>query len=121
MAALVDGTVYTVVGDQDYIDLQIVQADGVSPRDLAGNTNIKVRLLQIVDKTTIIFDIIGNSKVEVLDEANGQIRIKQAGDEYTQQAEYTYYIDVIDNIGSHAIPMKEELRQKWFVAPKIGA
>jgi hypothetical protein len=121
MAIVVDGTVYTVVGDVDFIDLQILNADGVTPRSLVGHTDIKVRLLNDVDSTTIIFTESGG-KVEVLDSGeDGEIRIKQDGNEYTQQSLYTYYVDIIDSLGPHAVPMRQELRQKWHVAAKIGA
>ena len=119
MAIIVDGTVYTVVGDQDFIDLQILLADGVTPRDLTERTGLKVRLLHITDGTTIIFT--EGPKLVVTDQVNGEIRIKQAVDEYSQQAEYRYYVDVIDSVGSHAVPTREDLRPKWIVAPKTGA
>jgi hypothetical protein len=119
MAILVDGTVYTVVGDQDYIDLQILMADGISPRSLGSATDIKVRLINDVDGSTIVFSILSGAKVEIIDSDNGKIRIKQDGTEYSQQSTYTYYVDIVDAIGPHAVPMRQDLRPKWIVAAKI--
>lgn len=119
MAILVNGTVYTVVGDTDPIDLQILQADGVTPRSLAGHTNIKVRLKNDADNSVIVFTKDGG-KITVLDEDEGEIRVIQAGSEYTQQSVYTYYVDIIDSAGSHIVPKRQELRPKWNVAAEIG-
>jgi hypothetical protein len=117
MAVLVDGTVYTVVGSQDFIDLKVLDADGVTSRSLAGRTNLHVRLINTVDNTTIIFT--EGPKLEVTDEDEGELRIKQAADEYSQEGNYKYYVDIVDSIGSHPVPMREDLWPKWIVAPRI--
>jgi hypothetical protein len=119
MAIVVNGTVYTVVGDVDYIDLQILMADGVTPRSLGSATNIKVRLRNIVDDSTIVFSILNGAKVQIIDSDNGKIRVKQDGNEYSHQSEYRYYVDIIDALGPHAVPMRQDLRPPWIVAAKI--
>ena len=119
MTILVDGTVYTVVDDVDFIDLQILMADGVTPRSLGSATDIIVRLENITDNSLITFTE-ASGKVEITDEDEGIIRIKQDGTEYSQQSEYSYYVDIIDALGPHAVPMRQELRPRWIVAAKIG-
>jgi hypothetical protein len=119
MAILLNGTVYTVVGDQDFIQLQIFEANGTTPQSLVGRTGLKVRLFKKTDGSNVVFT--EGPKLVVTDEDEGKITIKPALDEFTQEGSYVYYVDIIDSIGAHAVPKKEESRPLWIVAPKIGS
>jgi hypothetical protein len=117
--SLVNGDVTIRAGSQDYITWQLLQEDGVSPVDLSTANEVALRLKNKKDKTTKSFSTIDVPQKFLLEDAeNGKIQLRPAADDFPLAAQYDFYVDVIDSIGSHPIP--EDQNYKLKVIDKIS-
>jgi hypothetical protein len=109
--ATVDGNIILRSGSEDPVILQLLQDDGVTPIDLAGISNLTLRLKNISDGTAKTFT---GAKLTVADADNGKIQLAQVAADFPAAAVYEYYVTFTDSGGkAHAVP--EDKNYTWRV------
>ncbi len=113
----VNGDVEIKAGSEDYIDLQLLQDDGVTPVDLSAATSVELRLRNTADQVIKTFATIDASpKLFIIDAAQGKIQLRQKAVDFPGAAIFEYYIVINDAIGAHPVPDGDKLYSLRVVA-----
>jgi hypothetical protein len=118
--ALVEGDVTIRVGSEDYVDLQLLQDDGVSPVNISGATKVELRLRSRDGEETIkkFADDDVPQKLYVTDAEQGEIQLRQVAADFATIMDYDFFVVITDSIGNHPVP--EDKFYTWSAVESFG-
>lgn len=107
--ATVNGNITIRVGSEDYVDIQLLQEDGVTPIDLTVATKAVMKLVDL-DGNIKKFATNDPSPKLFFDDirTTGKLQLRQTGSDFSAAAAWRYYVEIWDSVGLHPVPERKE-------------
>lgn len=101
------GDIETKIGSQNYITLQLVQEDGITPISLLAAVSATFQYVDVADDTIKVnFNTTDNpQKFFITDAANGKVELRPAVDDFTVKGLFRYHVIIIDSVGPRPAPV----------------